>query len=40
MKNIIIYNTVDGNASVSLYAKNGNIWMNPMVKQATNKITI
>ncbi len=28
MKNIIIYNTADGQASVSLYAKNGNIWMN------------
>ncbi|MEA3451778.1 MAG: virulence RhuM family protein [Bacteroidota bacterium] len=28
MKNIIIYNTADGKASVSLYAKDGNIWMN------------
>jgi hypothetical protein len=27
-KNIIIYNTIDGKASVSLYAKDGNIWMN------------
>jgi hypothetical protein len=27
-KNIIIYNTVDGKASVSLYAKDGMIWMN------------
>ncbi|MBK8807602.1 MAG: virulence RhuM family protein [Bacteroidales bacterium] len=27
-KNIIIYNTVDGKASVSLYAKDGTIWMN------------
>jgi len=26
--NIIIYNTTDGKASVSLYAKDGNIWMN------------
>ncbi len=26
--NIIIYNTADGKASVSLYAKDGNIWMN------------
>jgi hypothetical protein len=25
---IIIYQTVDGKASVSLYAKDGNIWMN------------
>ena len=25
---IIIYNTEDGKASVSLYAKDGNIWMN------------
>ncbi len=28
MQNIIIYNTADGKASVSLYAKDGNIWMN------------
>ena len=28
MQNIIIYNTSDGKASVSLYAKDGNIWMN------------
>jgi len=27
-KNIIIYNTIDGKASVSLYAKDGRIWMN------------
>lgn len=27
-KDIIIYNTVDGKSSVSLYAKDGNIWMN------------
>ena len=27
-KNIIIYNTADGKASVALYAKDGNIWMN------------
>lgn len=27
-KNIIIYNTTDGKASVALYAKDGNIWMN------------
>lgn len=27
-KNIIIYNTVDGKASVTLYAKDGMIWMN------------
>ena len=26
--NIIIYNTTDGKASVSLYAKDDNIWMN------------
>ena len=28
MQDIIIYNTADGKASVSLYAKDGNIWMN------------
>jgi hypothetical protein len=28
MKNIIIYNTPDGKASVLLYAKDGTIWMN------------
>jgi len=28
MPNIIIYNTADGKASVSLYAKDGNVWMN------------
>lgn len=27
-KNIIIYNTADGKASVSLYAKDGMVWMN------------
>ena len=27
-KKIIIYNTVDGKASVSLYAKDGRVWMN------------
>lgn len=27
-QNIIIYNTVDGRASVSLYAKDGMVWMN------------
>ena len=27
-KNIIIYNTSDGKASVALYAKDGMIWMN------------
>ncbi|MBU4316956.1 MAG: virulence RhuM family protein [Proteobacteria bacterium] len=27
-QDIIIYNTVDGKASVSLYAKNGRVWMN------------
>ena len=27
-RNIIIYNTADGKASVSLYAKDGMIWMN------------
>ena len=27
-RNIIIYNTTDGKASVSLYAKDGMIWMN------------
>ncbi len=27
-RNIIIYNTADGKASVALYAKDGNIWMN------------
>jgi hypothetical protein len=27
-KNIIIYNTIDGKASVSLYAKDGMVWMN------------
>jgi len=28
MNNIIIYNTIDGKASVSLYAKDGMVWMN------------
>ena len=27
-QNIIIYKTADGKASVALYAKDGNIWMN------------
>lgn len=27
-KNIIIYNTADGKASVSLYARDGSVWMN------------
>jgi len=27
-QNIIIYKTADGKASVSLYAKDGNVWMN------------
>ena len=27
-KNIIIYNTADGKTSVSLYAKDGMVWMN------------
>jgi hypothetical protein len=27
-QNIIIYNTTDGKTAVSLYAKDGNIWMN------------
>jgi len=27
-QNIIIYKTADGRASVALYAKDGNIWMN------------
>jgi hypothetical protein len=27
-QNIIIYKTSDGKASVALYAKDGNIWMN------------
>jgi hypothetical protein len=27
-KNIIIYNTIDGKSSVSLYAKDGMVWMN------------
>lgn len=27
-KNIIIYITSDGKASVSLYAKDGQVWMN------------
>ena len=29
-KNIIIYNTSDGKAAVSLFAKDGMIWMNQM----------
>jgi hypothetical protein len=27
-QNIIIYNSADGKASVSLYAKDGMVWMN------------
>ena len=27
-QNIIIYNTVDGKVSISLYAKDGMVWMN------------
>lgn len=27
-KNIIIYHTADGKANVSLYAKDGTVWMN------------
>ena len=27
-QNIIIYNTDDGKAAVTLYAKDGNVWMN------------
>ena len=27
-KNIIIYHTADGKAKVSLYAKDGSVWMN------------
>ena len=26
--NIIIYNTIDGRASVVLYARDGSVWMN------------
>lgn len=26
--NIIIYNTIDGKASVALYARDGKIWLN------------
>lgn len=28
--NIIIYNSIDGKASVALYAKDGKIWLNQM----------
>ena len=28
--NIIIYNTIEGKASVALYAKDGKIWLNQM----------
>ena len=28
MSNIIIYNTIDGKASVVLYARDGSVWMN------------
>jgi hypothetical protein len=27
-QNIIIYNTEDGKTSISLFAKDGNVWMN------------
>jgi hypothetical protein len=27
-QNIIIYNTADGKSAVSLYTKDGNVWMN------------
>ena len=27
-QNLIIYNTIDGKASVALYAKDGQVWMN------------
>ena len=27
-QNITIYNTTDGKATVSLYSKDGNVWMN------------
>ena len=41
--NIIIYNTIDGKASVALYAKDGNIWLNQLQMSelfATSKQTI
>lgn len=41
--NIIIYNTIDGKASVALYAKDGKIWLNQMQMAelfATSKQTI
>jgi hypothetical protein len=34
-QNIIIYNTPDGKASVLLFAKDGNIWMNVRSKRGT-----
>ena len=41
--NIIIYNSIDGKASVALYAKDGKIWLNQMQMAelfATSKLTI
>ncbi len=41
--NIIIYNTIDGKASVALYAKDGKIWLNQKQMAelfATSKQTI
>ena len=41
--NIIIYNTIDGKASVALYAKDGKIWLNQMQMAelfATSKQTV
>ncbi len=41
--NIIIYNSIDGKASVALYAKDGKIWLNQMQMAelfATSKQTI
>jgi len=41
--NIIIYNTIDGKASVTLYAKDGKIWLNQMQMAelfATSKQTV
>ena len=41
--NIIIYNTIDGKASVALYAKDGKIWLNQQQMAelfATSKQTV
>ena len=41
-QNIIIYDTADGKASVSLYAKDGMVWMNQnhlMAKNITSRST-